>query len=96
MVVVCGGLSVLVFEIVKISDLDHVARHVGGPLQDLGPDVVKEGVRSPSTQDLDAVWSVVQEGEGHCGSASDGFVTDFVWVKAEYRFSAVEPASVAE
>ena len=96
MAVVCDGLPALVFEIVKIGDLDHVARHVGGPLQDLGPDVVEEGVGSPSTEDLDAVWCVVQEGEGHRGAASNGFVADFVWVEAENWLTTVELASVAE
>ena len=38
----CSGLLVLVCKIVEVSDLDHVARHVGGPFQDLGLDVVKE------------------------------------------------------
>ena len=94
--VVCSGLLVLVCEIVEVGDLDHVARHVGGPLQDLGPDVVEEGVGSPSTKDLDAVWCVVQEGEGHRGAASNGFGADFVWVEAEYWLATVELAGVAE
>ena len=50
------GMRGRVKEMVKV---DHVSRHVVGPLKDLGPDVVQEGVRQPPAKDHDLGGAVV-------------------------------------
>ena len=79
-----GCRHVLVWKIKKFVDLDHVFQHVVRPLEDLGANVVQEGIRRPSTHDHDLCRGVVHQEQGHGCSRTDGFAPNFMRVKSEF------------
>lgn len=56
--------------------LDHIAAKLIGPFENLGSNVVEEGVGGPASQEHDLGDGMVHEKEGHGGSGSEGFGSD--------------------
>jgi hypothetical protein len=77
-------------------NLDHALAHVGGPFQDLRPNVSKEGVKAPASEDHDAVGVRVREKERHGRARANGFVSDFVGVESKDGFATECAARLAE
>ena len=76
--------------------VDHVARHVIGPFEDLGSDVDQECIRGPAAEDHNFCRGVVHEEERHCGSRPKGLVPNFHRVEPEGFGSPEYRAGVSE
>jgi hypothetical protein len=93
---IIGGDDIAVGNIEKGVEMNHVARHVVGPLKDLGANIDKEGIRGPPTEDHDLRGGVIHEEESHCGSRSNGAITNFARVETKSFESSVQGASVTK
>ena len=56
--------------------VDHIAAKLIGPLENLGSNVVEEGIGGPASQEHDLGDRVIHEKEGHGGSGPEGFGPD--------------------
>ena len=52
--------------------MDHVARHLIGPFEDLRSKVYEEGVGRPTSEYHDFVDGVIHEEQAHGGAGTDG------------------------
>jgi len=77
-------------------EVDHVARHVIGPFENLWSNVDQECIRGPTSEDHYFCRGVVHEEERHCGSRPKGLVPDFVRVEPEGFESPEYGAGVSE
>jgi hypothetical protein len=77
-------------------EVDHVARHVIGPFEDLGSDVDQECIRGPTSKDHNFCRGVVHEEERHCGSRPKGLVPNLFRVKPKSFKSPEYVAGVSE
>ena len=68
-------------------NVDHVAAHVVGPFQHLWAYVDEECFGRPSSEEHDSCGGYVLEEECHCGTRSDGLISDFFGVEAEGGFA---------
>ncbi len=90
------GDEISMWSVEERVEVDHVARHVIGPFEDLGSDVDQECIRGPTAKDHDFSRGVVHEEERHCGSRPKGLVPDLVRVKPEGLKSPEYVAGVSE
>ncbi len=97
-VVAGGGIVVMSLGGIKkgVYFYHTTADHVGSPFQDLGPDVVEEGLGEPMTKNHDAVAGVVLKKKGHSGPRSNRLGPDFMRVEAKFGLTAIGAAGVAE
>lgn len=56
---VCSCCLFVVGQVEEFIDLDHIARHIVGPFEDLRPNVIKEGIGGPATHNHDLVRGMV-------------------------------------
>ena len=57
--------------------MNHVTGHLVRPLEDLGAEIHKEGVRGPASEDHDLVDSVIHQEETHGGAGADRSRAEF-------------------